>query len=196
MQSVLRTSQCKWQEGLQILLLLGLSGAGLPGMASELCALNFQAAERGEWALLQKAGDYFVFRTHRKQLDPTTINDIASYYDVAEDAALQALESHASRNLPGTEKNGTLLVSRSQAQRILCDGRQWTVFSYNLANVSWKKPESTPPTKALVTSATPIQASPMAANATPNAVVPTAAKPAVALIPRKAEPRTLTTVED
>ena len=56
-----------WQKGLQTLLLLGLSGLGLNSAASEWCALSFQGAERGEWAISHAASEQFVFRTQRKQ---------------------------------------------------------------------------------------------------------------------------------
>ena len=192
MQSVLRTRQCKWQEGLQILLLLGLSGLGLNSAASEWCALSFQSAERGEWAISHAASEQFVFRTQRKQLEPPAIKDIATYYDLAEDAALAALEVYASRNLPGADKGASLQVSRSQAQRIRCDNTAWTVFSYNLAHIGWKKAA----TVATKTPAPSAQALPLPVNATPTPLASPASPAAMVPAPRKTEPRTLTTVEE
>jgi hypothetical protein len=185
----------QWRDERKFVLMLVFCGLSVPTIASELCSLSFQTAGRGEWAIMQMAGEHFVFRTQRKLLEPPAIESIAAYYEVAEDTALEALEIHERRKLSAGSKLGTLLVSRSQAQRIRCNGSHWTVFSFNLANVSWSKAE-TAPTQALNPSSASIRGPVQAPDVIPKTAIPTVTQSPSFPTQSKRPSNVLTTVEE
>lgn len=168
--------------GLLALLAVCLGGVGPGAMASEVCDLKYQSSARGQWAIQRKPGDHFVFRTQRKLLEPPAIDGVGMYYDVAEDAALDSLTAYLTRHLSGHGQNGQLQLARSpKPQRVRCADENWTVFTYELAKVSWSRAESAQP----VPVAAPV-AAPMAAAAPPVAPTPpSAAAPAAVPVPPK-----------
>ncbi len=164
------------QAGLLALSLLVLSGVS-PGVhAADLCDLNYRAVTRGQWAVQGKP-EQFVFRTQRRLLEPPTLDGVEAYIDVAEDAALESLTAYMSQQ--SSVKNGQLQMSRTpRPQRIRCADASWTVFSFDLAKVSWVRSEGPVATPALSPGLGP-GAAPAAAF--PPASVPAAAIPAPAM---------------
>ena len=175
----------------EAILLLGLLGLCCPATALEMCDLKYEVTDRGEWAMLIRSGEHFVFRTQRRQLEPPAFSSIVDYHEVAEAAALEALESHVRRKLSVGSAPGSLHVSRGLAQTIPCNGKSWTLFSYNLASVNWKKTEAPPPQ-----SAPPLQTPSPILNAPIKAVTPVAAKPPSLPPPPKSATKILTTIEE
>lgn len=162
-------------------LVIGCAFSASPAVSADLCDLKFQSTARGEWAIQRKPNEHFVFRTQRKLLEPPAIHGNATFYDIAEDAAMDALQLFTIQNHSESEKKGTLTVSRNQAQRLRCGDKHWTVFIFDLAKVRWEKTEEQPPTS----SPQPLAPVPMTSGLAPKASQP-----------NKPPTRTLTTIEE
>lgn len=162
--------------------------------AADLCELKYQSTARGEWAIQRKMSAHFVFRTHRKLLEPPAVNGKAAYFDIAEDAAMDALQLFTTQNYSESEKKGSLVVSRSQAQGIRCGENNWTVFSIDLSNVRWERSEMQ--TAPLVHQPTPpVLALPKQNNDGPTGPASSGSIPKGSQ-PSKTTSKTLTTIEE
>ena len=167
------------REGLQALVACGLAGAALTSNASDLCDLKYQASARGQWAIQSKPGEHFVFRTQRKLLEPPVIDGVAAYVDMAEDAALDSLTAYMAQLKTASGKSGELIIGHSlQPQPIRCSKIAWTVFTYDLAKVSWIRPAVEP---SLTTASTLAPATAMNTVAAAPVPAPSAIKAAPAL---------------
>ena len=166
-------------EGLQVLVACGLVGAALTSNASDLCDLKYQASAQGQWAIHSKPGEHFVFRTQRKLLEPPVIDGVAAYVDMAEDAALDSLTAYMAQLKTAGGKSGKLIIGHSlQPQPIRCSKIAWTVFTYDLAKVSWIWPAVEP---SLTTASTLAPATTMNTVAAAPVPAPSAIKAAPAL---------------
>lgn len=178
---------------LTLLAIWSASSAG-SARAADLCDLKFQTTARGEWAIQRKTNEHFVFRTQRKLLEPPAIHGISTYYDVAEDAAMDALQSFTTQNYSESEKKGSLIVSRSKAQRMRCGENNWTFFIFDLAKVRLESSESQP--MSPVQQPSPLfLAPPKPNNDPPNGPLTPGLTPGGSQ-PNKTTSRTLTTIEE
>lgn len=195
MQPVSSRSHRLGQGVLWTLLAIWSTCSAGSALATDLCDLKFQTTAGGEWAIQQKPNEHFVFRTQRKLLEPPTIHGPATYYDVAEDAAIDALQLFTTQNYSESEKKGSLIVSRSKAQRIRCGENNWTFFIFDLAKVRLERPESQP--------MSPVQQPSLLLLAPPNKLVndPPTGPSTPGSTPRGSQPnrttsQTLTTIEE